>query len=83
MVIDQCNHRLFYLRKSFSSSSFRYLVLHTLRLRNSIEMNDKIRKITFMVCVGSNSLWVSLNLGLSLINGCSIPVLGRNIPGGN
>lgn len=30
------------------------------------------------VLIGSNSLFVSLNLGLSFMNGCSMPVRGKN-----
>lgn len=77
MVIDLCSQIQFYLVHFMLISFSRYLVFDILLLKMTILVIIEI--LTFIQWTGSNSLWFSLNLGLSLIKGYSIPVLGKKI----
>lgn len=49
-------------------------------VNNGYSYINTIILYTFMQCIGSNSLWSSLNLGLSFIYGYSIPVFAKFMP---
>lgn len=65
------------------SSFSRYPILRIPRPNKAIirHLIGFLNVLTFMQCIGSNSLLSSLNLGLSFIKGYSMPVLGIKVGG--